>query len=160
MKKNINNPKRRKSKDNPYIIKHLENNNTYIVIFNSNSIENEIKVNKEIYDTLNQFELDDLKQMNEKNRHYERLEQSDEFLYRRSLNQQKSVEEIVEEKIIKEELKKAINKLSSSQKNRIIKYYFENKTLDEIAKEENASHQAISKSIIAGIKQIKKNLNL
>ena len=33
----INSPKRRKSKDNPYIINHIENNNTYIVIFKNNN---------------------------------------------------------------------------------------------------------------------------
>ena len=155
-----NNPKRRKSKDNPYIIKHVENSNTYIVIFNSNNIENKIQISKEIYEALNQFELDDLKQLNEKDRHYERLEQSEEFLFKRSFNKNKSVEDIVEEKIMNDKLKTAINMLSNIQKSRIKKYYFDSKTLDEIALEEHTSHQAISKSIASGIEQIKKNLNL
>ena len=155
-----NNPKRRKSKDNPYIIKHVENSNTYIVIFNSNNIENKIQISKEIYEALNQFELDDLKQLNEKDRHYERLEQSEEFLFKRSFNKNKSVEDIVEEKIMNDKLKTAINMLSNIQKRRIKKYYFDSKTLDEIALEEHTSHQAISKSIASGIEQIKKNLNL
>ena len=155
-----NNPKRRKSKDNPYIIKHVENSNTYIVIFNSNNIENKIQISKEIYEALNQFELDDLKQLNEKDTHYERLEQSEEFLFKRSFNKNKSVEDIVEEKIMNDKLKTAINMLSNIQKSRIKKYYFDSKTLDEIALEEHTSHQAISKSIASGIEQIKKNLNL
>lgn len=155
-----NNPKRRKSRDNPYIIKHVENSNTYIVIFNSNNIENKIQISKEIYEALNQFELDDLKQLNEKDRHYERLEQSEEFLFKRSFNKNKSVEDIVEEKIMNDKLKTAINMLSNIQKRRIKKYYFDSKTLDEIALEEHTSHQAISKSIASGIEQIKKNLNL
>ena len=155
-----NNPKRRKSRDNPYIIKHVENSNTYIVIFNSNNIENKIQISKEIYEALNQFELDDLKQLNEKDRHYERLEQSEEFLFKRSFNKNKSVEDIVEEKIMNDKLKTAINMLSNIQKRRIKKYYFDSKTLNEIALEEHTSHQAISKSIASGIEQIKKNLNL
>ena len=160
MKKNINNPKRRKSKDNPYIIKHLENNNTYIVIFNSNNVENEIQINKQIYDTLNQFELEDLKQMNEKDRHYERLEQSDEFLYKRSLNQQKSVEEVVEENIINEELKNAINMLTNVQKRRLKMYFFDSMSFSKIAKFEKCSVESVRESINSSIKKIKKVLKI
>ena len=46
-----------------------------------------------------------------------------------------------------EELKKAIDQLSDIQKQRIKMYYFENLSLDEIAKNEGTTHQAISKSI-------------
>ena len=134
--KEISSPKRRKSKDNPYIINHIENNNTYIVIFKNNNKEEKVQISKDVYDAFNQFELDDLRQLNESDRHYEKLEQNDEFLFKR----------------------KAINELSNIQKSRLIKYYFQNKTLDEIAIEEHTSHQAISKSISMGIEKIRKNL--
>ena len=156
--KEISSPKRRKSKDNPYIINHIENNNTYIVIFKNNNKEEKVQISKDVYDAFNQFELDDLRQLNESDRHYEKLEQNDEFLFKRGFEEYKSLEDQVEQKILYENIRKAINELSNIQKSRLIKYYFQNKTLDEIAIEEHTSHQAISKSISMGIEKIRKNL--
>ena len=53
------------------------------------------------------------------------------------------VDEIVENSIRDEEIRKAISTLSDIQKRRIIKYYFEDKTEYEIAKEENATQQSV-----------------
>ena len=53
------------------------------------------------------------------------------------------IEEIVENNIRDEEIRKAISTLSDIQKRRIIKYYFEEKTEYEIAKEENATQQSV-----------------
>ena len=158
-----NSPKRRKSKDNPYVINHNEINNTYIVIFNFNEKEEKINISKEIFDAFNSFELDDLKQMNERDRHYYYDEATDEYIYQKSEFKSDSVEEIVEKKIIKEKLQKAINSLSETQKRRIIKYYFEGKTEEEIAKEEGVSQQSVHIGIeraIEKLKEILKNLKI
>ena len=156
--KEFNNPKRRKSKDNPYIINYIQNNNTYIVIFKSNNKEEKIQVSKDIYDALNQFELEDLKYLNEKDRHYERLEQTDEFIFKRSFEKHKSLEEEVEEKILNDNIREAINNLSEKQKRRLIKYYFEGKTEQEIALEENATQQSIHIGLQRSIQKLKEIL--
>ena len=63
-------PKRRKSKDNPYTIE--ERNGKYIVSFIDGEQKSiEVEVSKEIYECFDGFELDDLSQMNEYDRHTE-----------------------------------------------------------------------------------------
>lgn len=88
------------------------------------------------------------------------IQKFEESLNARSIHKPISVEEEVESKIIFEELKLAINQLSTIQKRRIKMYYFEDMTLEEIAKIEGATHQAISKSINKGIDEIKKIMKI
>ena len=155
--KEISSPKRRKSKDNPYEINIIDNN-TYIIIFKTNSKEEKVQVNKEIYEAFNQFELEDIKQLPEYERHIEHSEQSDINLYNRAIEQNSSVEEIVENNILQENIKKAMNTLTLIQKRRIYKYFFENKTLEIIAKEENCSIMSVKESIDAAIIKLQKIL--
>ena len=82
----------------------------------------------------------------------------EETINKRAILKQKSVEEDVEELIEHENLKEAINKLSSIQKRRLKMYYFDDMTLDEIALIEKCSHQAVSKSIKKSLEELKKNL--
>lgn len=120
------NPKRRKSMDNPYTIDNK--NNDYNVSFKD--IKNKtrvVKITKEVYEAFDSFELDDLSQMNKYDRHIEHSEVYNEHLYLRSVNKTQSIEEQVEDKLLNEELQKAIKSLSDVQKRRILKYYFDNK---------------------------------
>lgn len=55
-----------------------------------------------------------------------------------------------------EQLHKAINKLNDVQKNRLIKHFFEGKTMREIAMEEQVSVSTIHKSISAAIDNLRK----
>lgn len=120
------NPKRIKSMDNPYTIDNK--NNDYNVSFKD--IKNKtrvVKITKEVYEAFDSFELDDLSQMNKYDRHIEHSEVYDENLYLRSVNKTQSIEEQVEDKLLNEELQKAIKSLSDVQKRRILKFYFDNK---------------------------------
>jgi len=158
-----NSPKRRKYRDNPYSINYNESNNTYIVVFNFNSKEEKVNISKEVYDVFNRSELTDIKQMNERDRHYDNNEMTDEFIYRNSVVKNETVEDIVEKKMMSEKLQKAINMLSESQKRRLLKYYFQNMTLEEIAKEEGVSFQAVHMGIersLLKLKEILKNLKI
>ena len=107
---------------------------------------------------LNEFELIELSQLNEFDRHIEHFDLCEEAINKRAVNKQKSIEENVEELLEHEKLKEAINKLSPIQKRRLKMYYFEDMTLDEIALVEKCSHQAVSKSIKKSIEELKKNL--
>ena len=154
-----NSPKRRKSKDNPYTLRYDNKKNTYTVTFkNAKGFIENVNIKKEIYDLLNKFELEDLSEMNEYDRHTEHSEVYEETLNKRMLYKPLSTDEIIEKNITNIKLKSAINGLSKIQRRRIVMYYFEDFTQEEIAKIENISHQAVSKNILNAIKIIKKNL--
>ena len=107
-----------------------------------------------LYKEFNQFELDDLSEMNEYDNHIEHSELYDETLYKRTVNKTMSIEEIIEYKLLKEQLNEFIKELPIIQRNRLLKYYMENKTYEEIAKEEKCTKRAIKFSVDIAIKKI------
>ncbi len=151
-------PKRRKYKDNPYTLKTIDNN-YYILFRDGQNIPRMIEVNKETFDIFNQFELDDLKELNEFDRHIEHKELSEESLYNRGANSTESLDDFVIRKTSYEELMNAINQLSSTQRRRVKMYYFDELDLKTIAAIEKTSFQMISKSIKQAIKKLKKILS-
>ena len=56
-------------------------------------------------------------------------------------------------------VKQALLKLTEVQRRRIVKYIYEEMTIEEIAFEENATKQAVSKSIQAAINNLKNLLS-
>lgn len=154
----MNRPKRRRYKDNPYYL-YVENEKSYFVTFkDSRNIEQKVVISKEIYNAIDKFELDDLKELNEYDRHIEHNEISDNTLYSKNTNYEISIEMKVLNQIDMDLLYLAIEKLPIIQKRRIIKYYFEDKNEYEIAKEENTSQQSVNKSILSGRRKIKEIL--
>lgn len=67
------------------------------------------------------------------------------------------VDNIVERKILNDNIKNAISELSEIQKRRFIKYYFESKTQQEIADEEKTSIRAVQYTLSSALEKIKKN---
>ena len=152
-----NRPKRRKSNDNPYTLQII--NNTYVVIFKDSKFnEQVVEVSKEIFNQFDKFELEDLKELNEYDRHLEHSKIFDNNLYTRAINQPLSLEDEFIKKTSFEELKEAINKLPEIQKRRIKKYYFEDKTEQEIATEEKATHQSVHIILERALKNLNKIL--
>ena len=148
-------PKRRRYSDNPYYLKNVEDK--YIIEFkNANNKIQSINVNKAIYDIIDRFELDDLKELNEYDRHIEHSEILDGDLYKRASIKTKLTEEIVENLIELKELQNALNSLSQIQIRRIKMYYYIDLTLREIAEIENCSIMSVKNSIDTGIKKLKK----
>ena len=147
-------PKRRKLKDNPYSL--IRNNNTYIVKFkDAFNFEHTIEVTEKVYNCFNHFELIDLSQMNEFDRHIEHFKTYESLLYKNLLQRENDLETIVINRLEKEKLYKAINSLPKIQKRRIIQYYFKNETKKEIAQKDNCSVRAIQFSIDIAIKNLK-----
>lgn len=154
-------PKRNKSKDNPYTIGFDENTQTYTVEFSDNKrIIHKLEISKEVYLAFDKFELEDISQIHKYRKHIEHSEVYEETLNNRIMNKPISIEEEVEEKLLFEELKNAINQLTDIQKKRVILYYFENKTLKEIAKQEDCSIKNVHKSIEQAIEKIKKSFKI
>ena len=162
----VTRPKRRKDKDNPYTISFNDIENIYIVGFKDGSSKfNEVVVNKEIYDFFNAMELEDLHQLNIKERHIDfrtidGSEEMDNIIFSKMKDKYISFDEELINKEIDLELKNAINMLSDIQKNRLVKYYFMNKTEEEIAREEKVSQVAIHKSISDARKKLKEILKI
>lgn len=152
----MNRPKRRKLKDNPYEL-ICENNNYFIKFKDSNNNMQTIQVSNEIFDTFNYFELKDLKMLNEYDRHIEHSEVYEETLYKRANILSESIDEKIERKILIDNVKEQIDKLPEIQKRRLKKYYFDNKTYEQIAIEESCSKVAVKYSIDIAIKKISEN---
>lgn len=152
-------PKRRKYKDNPYTLKYVEEKNIYVVSFKDvkGHLQN-VEVSKEIYLAFDRFELEDLSEMNEYDNHIEHSEIYENNLETRAKDKPMSLEDKVIQKSTFEELKKAIDSLPNIQRRRIKKYYFEEKNEIQIAKEENATHQAVHKSLSNALIKLKEIL--
>jgi len=154
-------PKRRKHKDNPYKLSYGNNNEIYIITFIDNNIEKNIEVSKEIFNTFDSFELEDISELHKVDKYIDdRNIDGSEFmeivLYNHNKFNEKNIEEMIEEKMRNEELYKAISELPEVQKRRIKKYFFEDKTFEEIAIEENCSKVAVKYTIDIALEKISK----
>lgn len=158
----VNRPNRRKDKDNPYSLDFKENN--YVVSFKTVKNEyKEVKVSEEVFKAFDKFELEDISQLHKVDKHIDmrvidNTEYMDIILFNNAVNDEISIEEQIENKILQEELKKAILELSEVQKRRVIKYYFENKTLQKIAEEEGCSIASVKESLDSSINKLRKKL--
>lgn len=152
-------PKRRRDKYNPYTIYSLgaeTNESHFYVTFVATTGEKVCtEISKEIFDLLNQFELEDLSYLNEVDRHYVYSDQPELELHMNSL----SFSPLQEEMFEYDDLYAAINKLPEKQRKRMKLYYFEGLSMEEIARLEKTSFQAVSKSIISALTTLKKHFN-
>ena len=93
-------PKRRKYKDNPYTLNYIEEKNIYTITFKDvKGHLNKVEVSEEVYRVFDKFELQDIKELNEYDRHIEHSEIFENNLESRALNKQIPTDEIVENKI-------------------------------------------------------------
>lgn len=153
-------PKRRKDKYNPYTL-HTENEKNYVLFIDVSNHIKKVEVSKKIFDSFNKFELEDISQMNEYNRHLEHSEVYEHTLHKKKDSREWLLEEYFENVQATENLHIAISKLPEVQKRRLNKYYFEEKTFDEIAFEEGCTYQCVQRSVyraLAKIKSILENL--
>lgn len=152
-------PIRNKSEDNPYTLGYDENKQVYTVEFKDNKrVLHKVEISEKVYKAFDKFELEDVSQIHKYQRHIEHSEVYEETLNTKAVDKPLGVDEIVENKILSEDLKNAINSLPEIQKRRIQKYFFEDKTYEEIALEENCTKMAIKFSIDSGLEKISKKL--
>ena len=147
-------PKRRKDKYNPYTL-HTENEKNYVLFIDVNNHIQKVEVTKKIFDSFNKFELEDISQMNEYDRHLEHSEIYEHTLHKKKDSREWSLEEYFENVQITENLHMAISKLPEVQKRRLNKYYFEEKTFDKIALEEGCTYQCVQRSVYRAVEKIK-----
>lgn len=110
-------PIRNKSKDNPYTLGFDEEKNIYTVEFKDNkNILHKVEISEKVYKAFDKFELEDISQIHKVRSHIEHSEVFEETLNTRMLYKPISIEEEVENKVLLDDLKKAINHLTDVQK--------------------------------------------
>lgn len=157
-------PHRRHNKDNPYTIFTVGVNTDtphYYVSFNDGQgISICIEIEKEQFNIFNEFELEDISFINEWKRHYDLKEQDESSLNKRAISIPLTVEEIILNRIEEEQLHKAISALPEKQKRRLVLYFFECLTYDEIASLEGCTKVAVKHSIDKALKKLRKSFIL
>lgn len=144
-------PKRRRDKYNPYHIS--EKNGKYYIEFQDSQGETyEAEIDRMLYEAFDRFELDDLSYLNIWDRHMEQSDVWEVTLDKRAIKQQETVEDIVLHNLQIEKLHSAISELPTMQKHRLIRYFFEGLSYEQIAKEEGCSKVAVKYSIDKAVK--------
>lgn len=147
-------PKRRKDKYNPYTLTKIKDK--HILSFrDGQGVLQEITIDRELFELLDRFELDDLSYLNEVDRHYEHSELTEISLYNRATALPESVEDAVLRNLQYEALYNAIWKLPEAQRRRLIFYYFGGLTYAQIAEMEGCKYQTVQESIYAALKKLK-----
>ena len=147
-------PKRRKDKYNPYTLSQKEDKH-YLSFRDGQGVLRELQITKELFEVLNRFELDDLSILNEWDRHIEHFQQTEQSLNRRAFFKAESVEETVLRSIEYERLHRAITQLPETQRRRLMLYYFEGLTYEQIARMEGCTIMPVKRSIDSAIKKLK-----
>ena len=100
------------------------------------------------------FELDDLSYLNEVDRHYEQSELTE--LYDRAVHRPATVEESALQSMEYAQLHRAISELPEIQKRRLILYYFQGLTYEQIAGMEGCTKRAVKFSVDTAVEKLKK----
>lgn len=153
-----NHPNRKKDKLNPYTLS-VENNTYYISFIDGQGFFHKQEINKDLYSAFDEFELDDISQINESNRHLSEMGMSEESLCHLIADPSEHMEDRVYRRIMYQELHRAIEQLPDIQRRRVLLYYFGGYTYEQIAKMEGCTHPAIVKSVLTAEKNIKKYLS-
>ena len=149
-------PIRRKFNDNPYILESLEKQEIYIVKFKDvkGSIHS-VQVDKNVFDV---FDLSE-KYENSRIKEYSTKIVKSEFNIE-NIPSKTSIEKDFMKNITICDLRKNINELPEIQKRRLIRYFFKNKTFEEIAKEEGVNKSSIKRGIDWALEKISKNFKI
>ncbi len=147
-------PKRRKDKYNSYTI--YESDGKYYISFqDGQGILQELEISKELYDTFNDFELADLSHLNVVDRHLEQSEVWENTLNARAFYQPETVEDIVFRNIQVRHLHRAIKRLPKTQRRRLLLYFYEGMTYEEIANIDGCSKVAVKYAVDKAIENLK-----
>ena len=114
-----------------------------------------LEINAAVFALFDSFELDDLSYLNEVDRHYEQSELTEASLYDRAMHRPATVEESALQSMEYAQLHRAISELPEIQKRRLILYYFQGLTYEQIAGMEGCTFQAVAKSVAAAEKRLK-----
>ena len=149
-----NHPNRKKDKLNPYTLS-VENNTYYISFTDGQGFFHKQEIGQDLYSAFDRFELDDISQINEASRHLSEMGMSEESLCHLIADPSESMEDRVYRRIMYQKLHKAIDQLPDIQRRRVILYYFEGHTYEQIAQMEGCSKRAVKFSVDIALKKLK-----
>ena len=128
----------------------------YVSFRDSNGSQQEIEVHRRVFlECLRIVRAErNLRRWDE--RHVEQSGLTDETLYNRALDPQKSVEESALDNFRNEQLRQAIHSLPKIQRRRFVLYHVYGFTYEQIAETEGCSFQAVAKAVKVAESAIKK----
>ena len=151
-----NHPKRRKDKYNPYTIGTTEDGRHWLTFSDGQSDQHHFEISAAVFELLDSFELDDLSYLNELDRHYEQSELTEASLYDRAVHRPATVEESALQSMEYAQLHRAISELPEIQKRRLILYYLQGLTYEQIAGMEGCTKRAVKFSVDIAVEKLKK----
>lgn len=151
-------PKRRKDKYNPYHLYKTQKGTFHLRFRDGEGALQDLEISEELYQQFDRFELDDLSYLNVVDRHYEQSEQTEASINARAFSTPESLEDEVMGKMESELLHRAIAKLSEVQRRRLILYYFEGLTYEQIAQREGCTISPVKNSIDRALEKLEKIL--
>ena len=151
-----NHPKRRKDKYNPYTIGTTEDGRHWLTFSDGQGNRHHFEISAAVFALFDSFELDDLSYLNEVDRHYEQSELTEASLYDRAVHRPATVEESALQSMEYAQLHRAISGLPEIQKRRLILYYFQGLTYEQIAGMEECTKRAVKFSVDIAVEMLKK----
>lgn len=150
-----NHPKRKKDKLNPYELS-VENGEYYVSFKDGMGISHKEIIERDLYELFDRFELEDISQLNIISRYHEHSELTEAALNQRSALPAEPMEDSVYRKIMYDRLHTAIFALPDIQRRRVLLYYFEGYTFEQIAKMEGCTKRAVKFSVDIAVKSLRK----
>ena len=151
-----NHPKRRKDKYDPYTISTTEDGRYWLTFSDGQGNRHHFEISAAVFTLFDSFELDDLSYLNEVDRHYEQSELTEASLYDRAVHRPATVEESALQSMEYAQLHRAISELPEIQKRRLILYYFQGLTYEQIAEMEGCTKRAVKFSVDIAVEKLKK----
>lgn len=151
-----NHPKRRKDKYNPYTIGTTGDGRHWLTFSDGQRNRHHLEIDAAVFALFDSFELDDLSYLNEVDRHYEQSELTEASLYDRAVYRPETVEESALQSMEYAQLHRAISELPEIQKRRLILYYFQGLTYEQIAEMEGCTKRAVKFSVDIAVEKLKK----
>lgn len=113
------------------------------------------QVDEKLYTVFNQYELEDISHLNVVSRHYEHSDLTEETLNQRAAVAPESLEDQVYRKLLYQKLHKAILTLPEIQRRRLLLYYFDGYTFEQIAEMEGCTKRAVKFSVDIALNELK-----
>lgn len=149
-----NHPKRKKDKDNPYVLS-VEDGSYFISFSDGQGVYHREQVDEKLYTVFDQYELEDISHLNVVSRHYEHSDLTEGTLNQRATVAPELLEDQVYRKLLYQKLHKAILTLPEIQRRRLLLYYFNGYTFEQISEMEGCTKRAVKFSVDIALKKLK-----
>lgn len=139
-------------------IKIINGKRRYFIKYQYDQLLCHIELSRADYYEFRSFKSQLIRDKNISDRYIEQSGQTDTRLYKKGIYNSINIETIVYKKYIKDEINKAVSELKEIQARRLIMYYIEEKTYEEIAQIEGCTKRAVKFSVDAAKKNLQNKL--